>query len=176
MRFLLCNVWFLIAGLVATQTASTAGEKKPSPKDFFGVWIEEKHEAAGKVYDQPGELFGWDLAANDIGCWERRGEAVYSKLGTVRINVEKDPVWFDIIGEKAKAKVGGEWVEVVAIRPGIVKREGTKLIWVWAKGYYQADPNKLAEWTTRPKSFDVKKDDPWEKMTLYPGSGRYAMD
>jgi hypothetical protein len=176
MRVVRCGVWVLLAGALAGQPARPAEGKKPPPDDFFGVWIEERRESGGKVYDQPGDLLGWDLAADDGGCWLRRGESVYSGLGKVQVRVDKNPVWLDLIGEEVKVKVDGAWQEMVYIRPGVVKRDGKKLVWVRAKGWYLADPKDLAEWSTRPKSFEVKKDDPWEKVTLYPGGGRYTTD
>jgi hypothetical protein len=140
------------------------------------VWIEEQRESAGKVQTDPFDLFAWDLSAADGGCWERRGEAVYNSLGKLRVRTDKDPVWLDIIGTTFKRKVGDRWVDSVHIRPGIVKRDGKKLVWVWATGWMVADPKDVADWPHRPKSFDMKKDDWWEKKVLYPGSRRYATD
>ncbi len=176
MRVVRYGTWVLLAGVLVGQAAHPAEGKKPTPDDFFGVWIEERRESGGKVYDQPGDLLAWDLAADDGGCWLRRGESVYTGLGRVRVRVDRDPVWLDYIGEKIRVKTGDGWAERVYIRPGIVKREGKKMVWVWARDWYLADPKDLAEWGTRPTSFEVKKDDPWEKMTLYPGSGRYTTD
>ena len=96
------------------------------------------------------------------------GESVYSDLGRVRVRTDKDPVWLDLIGEGR----GGE----VYIRPGIGRRDGKKLVWAWAKDWYRADPKDIPDWGTRPKSFEVKKEGPWEKKTLYRGTGRYAQD
>jgi hypothetical protein len=176
MRVVRCGVWVLFAGALVSPAARPADDTKPTPDDFFGVWIEERRESGGKVYDQPFDLFAYELAADEGGCWLRRGEAVYASIGKVRVRVDKDPVWLDFIGAKIKAKVGDKWVERVYIRPGIVKRDGNKLVWVCARDDYLADPKDLAEWSIRPKSFELKKDDPWEKMTLYPGGVRYATD
>jgi hypothetical protein len=166
--------------LLAIAMTGAAGHPKAPPKptadDFYGVWIEERRESGGKVETDPFHLLGWDLAAADGGCWERRGESVYSGLGRVRVRADKDPVWLDFIGTTFKQKVGDGWVERVHIRPGIVKRDGKKLVWVWASGWMVADPKDVPDWSKRPTSFDVKKDDPWEKMTLYRSSGRYTTD
>ena len=170
------TICLFLAGAAICHAAPPAAPKKPVADDFFGVWIEEKRESGGAVYDKPGDLLGWDLAAKDGGCWLRRGESVYASLGRVRLRTDKDPVWLDFIGSTFKVKTGNEWVEKVYIRPGIAKRDGKKLIWVWAKDWHVADPKDIADWSIRPKSFDVKKNDPWEKMTLYPGGFRYAQD
>jgi len=176
MRVVRSGGWVLLAGALTGQAATPAEDKKPTPADFFGVWIEERRESGGKVYDKPIDLLAWDLAADDGGCWLRRGESVYTSLGKVRVRVDKNPVWLDFVGETSEVKAGEKWVEKVSIRPGIVKRDGKKLVWVWAKDWYLADPKDLADLSTRPKSFEVKKDDPWEKMTLYPSRGRYTTD
>jgi len=166
--------------LLAATATSVADPPKAPPKpkadDFYGVWIEERRESGGKAETDPFHLLGWDLAAADAGCWERRGESVYSSLGKLRVRTDKDPVWLDFIGKTYKQKVGDGWVEKVAIRPGIVKRDGKKLVWVWANGWMVGDLKDVPDWSKRPTSFDVKKDDPWEKMVLYPGGGRYARD
>jgi len=67
-------------------------------------------------------------------------------------------------------------VEKVGIRPGIAKLDGKKLVWVWADRWFAGTPKEVADWSNRPTSFDVKKDDPWEKTTLYRSSGRYTTD
>jgi len=171
-----CGVWLLLAGLASGPPAQPADPKKPTDEDFFGVWLEERRESGGKVYDQPIDLVGWQLTAKEGGCWGRRGESVYSSLGRVRVRTDKDPVWLDLIGDTVRVKVGERWVESVSIRPGIVKRDGKKLVWTWSKQWYGADPKDIEEWPTRPKSFEVKKDDPWEKMVLYPSEGLYTQD
>jgi hypothetical protein len=176
MRLTRHSIWLLLAGLATCQSAQPADPKKPAAHDFFGVWIEEKRESGGKVYDKPFDLLGWELAAKDGGCWLRRGESVHASLGRVRLRTDKDPVWLDFIGSTFKVKIGNEWVEKIYIRPGIAKRDGKKLIWVWSKDWHVADPKDIADWSIRPKSFDVRKDDPREKMTLYPGPFTYAHD
>jgi hypothetical protein len=179
MRLLTVGAALLLVGL-ATGSASPADKKskKPTEADFFGVWIEERRETGKKVLVDPFDLFGWDLAAKDGGCWERRGESVYTSLGRVRLRIDKDPVWLDFIGSTFKVKVGNRWVEKVHIRPGIAMRDGKKLVWIWSTGWCVADPKEIADWTYRPKSFDLKKDDyeSWEKKLLYRGSGRYRTD
>jgi hypothetical protein len=158
----------LLIVVATSRVARPADEKKPHAKDFYGVWIEERREPGGKVYDQPNELFGWDLGPDDGGCWERRGESVYTSLGKIRIRTDKKPVWLDFIGGKEGDKV---WV-----RPGIVKLQGKKMVWVWAKEWYLADLKDVADWSKRPRSFEVTKDGPWEKKVLYKSSGRYTTD
>jgi hypothetical protein len=169
-------VWLLLAGAAICNAAQPADPKKPVADDFFGIWLEEKRETGEKVYDKPADLLGFELAAKEGGCWGRRGESVYSSLGRVRLRTDKDPVWLDFIGSTIKVKLDEKWHEKVYIRPGIAKRDGKKLIWVWAKDWHLADPKDIEDWAKRPKSFDVKKDDPWEKMTLYPGPFIYVQD
>src|SRR5215467_2401973 len=152
MRVVRSGLLVLFATALAGYAATPAADKKPTPDDFFGVWIEERRDSGGKVYDKPIDLLGWDLAADDGGCWLRRGESVYPGLGKVRVCVDKNPVWLDFIGETVKVKVGDKWLEKVYIRPGIVKRDGKKLVWTWAKDWYLADPKDLTEWSIRPKS------------------------
>jgi len=153
-----------------------AQDRKPTAADFFGVWIEEKRESGAKVYDDPFDLLGWDLAAEDGGCWLRRGGAGYSSLGRVRLRTDREPAWLDFIGDTKKVMMDGVWVDKVYIRPGIAKRDGKKLIWVWSTGWCVADPRDIADWSYRPKSIDVKLGDSWERMTLYRSSGRYTTD
>ena len=176
MRTTLPCVCVLLAAAMTAAADPPKAPPKPTADDFYGVWIEERREAGGKAETDPFHLLGWDLAAADGGCWERRGESVYTSFGKLRVRTDKDPFWLDIIGETYKEKVGDGWVEKVSIRPGIVKLDGKKLVWVWADRWYAGTPKEIADWSRRPASFDVKKDDQWEKMTLYRGSGRYAQD
>lgn len=142
--------------------------KQPREWDYYGVWIEEKVEADGKVLDKPGDLMAWDLEADDGGCWERTGELVYNHLGRVQLRVDKDPVWLDLV-ETRKDKT--------IIRSGIAKRDGDKLVWVYSRHWATIAPEMVATFADRPKTFDLKKNDPdWERRTLYRGRFRYDCD
>ncbi len=161
-------MWVFLILVATGQAARPADKTRPTADDFYGVWIEERRESDGKVYDKPIDLVGWDLAPDDGGCWERRGESVYTSLGRVRVRTDKYPVWLDFIDEGRLGKV--------RIRPGIAKLEGKKMVWVWAKEFYPADPRAIPNWGRRPRSFEITKNGPWEKMTLYKSKGRYTTD
>jgi hypothetical protein len=106
------------------------------------------------------------MRAVGFGCLRRRGSASPPRTLTPLANILK-PVpsvvpsstgtvtWLDFIGEEKDGKV--------YIRAGIAKRDGKKLVWVWDKEWRVADPKDILDWDKRPKSFDVKKDDPYEK-------------
>ena len=166
----------LLFALVSDLAGRAGDDKKPKVEDFLGVWIEEKFEVDGGANEDAWYLSGWDFAEDDGGCWLRRGEAVYSSMGKVRVRTDKNPVWLDFIGECEKVKTDTGTTERVWMLPGIVKRDGGKLVWVRSKEWQHGSPREIAEWGKRPKSFDVKKGDPWYRITLRRGDGRYATD
>src|SRR6516225_12468873 len=99
------SVWGFLVVVVTSQAARPVNGRKPIATDFYGVWIEERREPGGKVYDRPIDLVGWDLGPDDGGCWERRGESVYTSLGRVRVRSDKNPVWLDFIEEQKGGQV-----------------------------------------------------------------------
>jgi hypothetical protein len=166
----------VLSVVVGGPAACLADEPRPKAGDFLGVWLEERRETGGKVHDQPRDLFGWDFSAEEAGCWERRGESVFTDLGTVRVRVDRDPVWLDLVGENRPVEVGGRTVEKVPVLAGIARREGAKLVWVVARDWQWTDPLEPPERIRGPASFEVRKDDPWEKLTLFRGRDRYDAD
>lgn len=176
MRVVQVGAGVVLSVVAVGVSACLADEPRPQAGDFHGVWLEERRETGGKVVHDPFALFGWELSPQEAGCWERRGESVFSALGTVRVRGDRDPVWLDLVGEKRTVVVDGRSVEQVPVLAGIARREGTKLVWVVARDRQWTDPRDPPERTRRPVSFDVREDDPWEKLTLFRGRNRYDTD
>lgn len=166
MRTFACGL--IVAVMAATGVAEEPAKKKSlTERDFLGVWLEEHREHGGKAITDRFEMLGWDLEKDDAGIWLIRGEAVYTQLGKARLRLDKNPVWLDVVKVKQDGKA--------YIKPGIVKREGKKLIWFRADDWFETEAAKLRDWPKRPQSFNATKDKTWIKTTLRRGDGRYAI-
>jgi hypothetical protein len=134
----------------------------------LGCWVEVRKEVDGKVTEDVFDLLDWELPPKNAGCWERRGESVYTRLGVARLRTDKSPWWLDSVGESPETGKPRIW-------PGIARLEKGRLIWVRARNW-EPLPAPGQDCRGRPKSFDVTRHAGYEKVTLTRTTGRYAQD
>jgi uncharacterized protein (TIGR03067 family) len=142
--------------------------RQEGPKRVFGCWVEVRKEVDGKVTEDALDLLGWELTTENAGCWERRGESVYTRFGVARLRTDKSPWWLDIVGESPETGKPRVW-------PGIARLEKGRLIWVRARDW-EPPPAPGRDCRGRPQSFDVTRPAGYERVTLTRTTGRYAQD